>query len=130
MRREAGLDALFHKRRGSGKKSGPPVHDDRVRREFTAPGPNRLWLTDITEHPTGEGELYLWTIKDVWSGRTVGYSIDSRMKSSLAVAALIHAASRRGVFLTKGDLVGTTYHSDRRCNFGSGASSRHLAGMA
>jgi transposase InsO family protein len=38
-------------RRGRGKP-GAPAHDDLVRREFTAPGPNLLWLTDITEHWT------------------------------------------------------------------------------
>ncbi|MFF3215421.1 IS3 family transposase [Streptomyces sp. NPDC002886] len=37
------------KKRGRNKKAGPPVHDDLVRRDFTASGPNRLWLTDITE---------------------------------------------------------------------------------
>ena len=50
--------------------------------------PNELWLADITEHWTGEGKLYLCAIKDVYSNRIVGYSIDSRMKSRLAVAAL------------------------------------------
>ena len=47
-----------------------------MRRDFTADGPNRLWLADITEHRTGEGKLYLCAIKDVWSNRIVGYSID------------------------------------------------------
>ena len=56
--------------------------------DFTADAPNQLWLTDITEHRTGEGKLYLCAIKDVYSNRIVGYSIDSRMKSRLAVAAL------------------------------------------
>ena len=50
--------------------------------------PNQLWLADITEHWTGEGKLYLCAIKDVFSNRIVGYSIDSRMKARLAVAAL------------------------------------------
>ncbi|MFJ6199189.1 hypothetical protein [Micromonospora sp. NPDC092111] len=72
------------KRRGKGGKPGPPVHDDLVRRDFTADGPNRLWLADITEHHTGEGKLYRCAIKDVWSPRIVGYSLDSRMKSRLA----------------------------------------------
>ncbi|MFI7575624.1 hypothetical protein [Micromonospora sp. NPDC049497] len=71
------------KRRGKGGKVGPPVHDDLVQRDFTADGPNRLWLADITEHHTAEGKLYLCAIKDVWSHRIVGYSIDSRMKSRL-----------------------------------------------
>ena len=56
--------------------------------------PNQLWLADITEHRTGEGKLYLCAIKDVYSNRIVGYSIDSRMKSRLAVAALNNAVAR------------------------------------
>jgi len=49
----------------------------RVRHVFTAATPNRLWLTDITEHTTAEGKLYLCAVKDAYSGRIVGYSIDS-----------------------------------------------------
>ena len=84
---------MFGKRRGgNGKKPGPPVHDDRcvvvdkhgvTRHEFTAAVPNELWLSDITEHWTGEGKLYVCAVKDVYSNRIVGYSIDSRMKSRL-----------------------------------------------
>lgn len=69
--------SVFAKKRGLTRRSGPPVHDDLVRREFTAAAPDRLCLTDITEHPTGEGKLYLCAIKDAYSGRIVGYSIDS-----------------------------------------------------
>ena len=76
-------------------KPGPPVHDDLVERDFTAEAPNQLWLADITEHWTGEGKLYLCAIKDVFSNRIVGYSIDSRMKSRLAVTALSNAVARR-----------------------------------
>jgi putative transposase len=84
--------SAFGKKRGcNGKKAGPPVHDDLVRRDFTAIAPNRLWLADITEHRTAEGKLYLCTIKDVCSNRIVSYSIDSRMKSRLAVTALTNA---------------------------------------
>ena len=77
-----------------------PVHDDllaivdergRIRHEFTATAPNQIWLTDITEHRTAEGKLYLCAIKDCFSNKIVGYSIDSRMKSSLAVSALRNA---------------------------------------
>ncbi len=56
-------------------------------RIFTAPTPNALWLADITEHRTDEGKLYLCAIKDVFSNRIVGYSIDTRMKSQLATQA-------------------------------------------
>ncbi len=99
-------------RRGKGP-AGPPVHDDLVRRDFTAGAPNRLWLADITEHRTGEGKLYLCAIKDVFFNRIVGYSIDSRMKSRIAVAALDNAVARRG------DVAGCIFHTDRWSQFRS-----------
>ena len=104
--------SVFAKKRGLTRKAGPPVHDDLVRRVFTADAPNQLWLTDITEHRTGEGKLYLCAIKDVHSGRIVGYSIDSRMKASLAVSALRNAIRMRNP-------AGTVVHSDRGSQFRS-----------
>ena len=74
--------SAFGKKKGrSAEKPGPPVHDDLVHRVFSAQAPNQLWLADITEHRTKEGKLYLCAIKDVFSNRIVGYSIDERMKS-------------------------------------------------
>lgn len=46
------LWSVFAKKRGLNRKAGPPVHDDRVQRDFTAIAPNQVWLTDITEHRT------------------------------------------------------------------------------
>ncbi|MFJ6281931.1 IS3 family transposase [Pseudarthrobacter oxydans] len=110
--RNHGIWSVFSKKRGLNRRPGPPVHDDLVDRDFTAAAPNELWLTDITEHPTAEGKLYLCAVKDVYSGRIVGYSMDSRMKSSLAVAALENAVrSRRPA--------GTVVHSDRGSQFRS-----------
>ncbi|MFJ2589527.1 IS3 family transposase, partial [Streptomyces sp. NPDC087538] len=105
--------SVFGKKRGRIKKAGPPVHDDLARRDFTADAPNRLWLTDITEHVTGEGKLYLCAVKDVFSKRIVGYSIDSPMKSRLAVAALDNAVARRE------NVAGCVLHSDRGSQFRS-----------
>jgi putative transposase len=101
------------KARGKAKKPGPPVHDDLVKRNFTAQNPNELWLGDITEHWTGEGKLYVCAFKDVYSNRIVGYSIDSRMKSRLAVAAVNNAVARRG------DVAGCVVHTDRGSQFRS-----------
>jgi transposase InsO family protein len=43
----------FHaKKKGLNRRPGPAVHDDRVRRDFSAIRPNELWLADIMEHPT------------------------------------------------------------------------------
>ncbi|WP_433577213.1 IS3 family transposase [Nocardia brasiliensis] len=104
--------SVFAKKRGLNRKAGPPVHDDLVGRRFTADAPNAVWLTDITEHRTDEGKLYLCAIKDVFSNRIVGYSIDSRMKASLAVSALRHAVSLRSP-------AATVVHSDRGSQFRS-----------
>ena len=82
-------------RRGSTKRPGPAVHDDLVQRNFTAPRPDAIWLTDITEHPTGEGKLYACIIKDLFSNRIVGYAIGPRMTAKLATAALRAAVARR-----------------------------------
>jgi transposase InsO family protein len=114
---QAGIVSAHARKRGRSKKPGPPVHDDLVERDFTAAGPNQLWLTDITwghlplagEHHTAEGKLYLCAVKDVWSRRIVGYSIDSRMTSHLAVDALEMAIARRG----SGHVAGCVVHADR-----------------
>lgn len=47
------------KRRGKVGRPGTASHEDLVERVFTATAPNQLWLTDITEHGTGEGKVYL-----------------------------------------------------------------------
>ncbi len=108
----------FGKERGTKNvRSGPPVHDDLVARKFLADSPNMLWLTDITEHHTSEGKLYLCAVKDVFSNRIVGYSISSRMKARLAVDALASAVARRAAV---GDQVaGCIVHSDRGSQFRS-----------
>lgn len=107
------LWSVFAKKKGTkNRKQGPPVHDDLVRREFTAARPNQLWLTDITEHWTGEGKLYCCAIKDVFSHRIVEYSIDDNMTAQLAVNALRMAIQRR-------QPVGTIVHSDRGSQFRS-----------
>jgi putative transposase len=110
---EQRLWSVFAKKRGKNGKVGPPVHDDLVERDFTAGGPNQLWLSDITEHCTSEGKLYLCAIKDVFSNRIVGYSIDSRMKSRLATTALSNAVGRRG------GVAGCILHTDRGSQFRS-----------
>jgi len=111
--------SVFAKKPGLNRTAGPPVHDDLVERQFTAAGPNLLWLTDITEHRTDEGKLYLCAIKDVHSNKIVGYSIDDRMKAALAVAALRNAIGLR-------DPTGTIVHSDRGSQFRSTAYVRTL----
>lgn len=111
---QAGLFSFHSKKRGKGRRPGPPVHDDLVQRDFSTSQANQVWLTDITEHPTDEGKLYLCAIKDTYSNRIVGYSIDDRMTSELAVSALENAVLRRS-----GLVAGCVVHSDRGSQFRS-----------
>jgi putative transposase len=109
------------KKRGRKSKPGAPSHDDLLRRVFTADAPNKVWLADITEHPTDEGKLYLCALKDVFSNRIVGWAISDRMKARLAVSALEAAVARRG------DVAGCIVHSDRGSQFRARKSHRALA---
>jgi putative transposase len=112
--------SLHARKRGLSRKPGPPVHDDLVGKQFTAEAPNRLWLTDLTEHRTKEGKLYLCAVKDVWSNRIVGYSMGDRMTAALAVRALRHAVIERD------NPTGTIVHSDRGSQFRSNVYIRVL----
>jgi transposase InsO family protein len=76
-------------------------------------------LTDISEHPTGEGKLYLCAVKDACSTRIVGYSMDDRMPAALAVNALNNALSTR-------DAPNAIIHSDRGSQFRSRAFVRAI----
>jgi transposase InsO family protein len=118
---QQGIFSVFAKKKGLSKRPGPPVHDDLVERDFTASRPNELWLTDITEHRTDEGKVYLCAIKDCFSNRIVGYSIKDRMTSALAVAALRNAIGLRSPEGTK-----VIVHSDRGSQFRSKAFVRIL----
>jgi transposase InsO family protein len=113
------LWSVHSRKRGLSRRPGPPVHDDLVERRFTAPRPDMLWLTDITEHPTAEGKLYLCAVKDACSNRIVGCSMDQRMTSQLAVDALANACLLRHP-------AGATVHSDRGSQFRSHAYVRAL----
>ena len=109
----------FSKKKAKVKKTGPPVHDDHVKREFIAFTQDELWLTDITEHHTDEGKLYACIIKDVFSNRIVGWSIANHMRDSLCVNALRSAVLQRSPN-------GTIVHSDRGSQFRSEAFLQEL----
>ena len=110
------LWSVHSRKRGLNRRPGPPVHDDDlVTRQFRAGRPNQLWLTDLTEHPTGTGKLYLCAVKYACSNRIVGYSMSDRMTSQLAVDALTNAVALRR------PAAGTVVHSDRGSQFRSHA---------
>lgn len=85
---------------------------DKVDRQFTAAGPDRLWVADITYVPTWSGFLYLAVVLDVWSRRIVGWAMENHLKTELVLAALDMALSQRRP-------AGVIHHSDRGTQYTS-----------
>lgn len=126
LMRRLGLHGLPKKRLPKGAKVGKYAASDLVRREFTVTAPNRLWMTDITEHPTREGKVYCCVVLDAFSRKVVGWSIDTQQNTLLVTSALTMATSERN---PSSDLI---IHSDRGTQFTSWAFSRNVrdAGLA
>jgi transposase InsO family protein len=85
--------------------------EDLVQRQFTASQPNKLWLTDITEHPTSEGKVYCCVVLDLYSRKVVGWAIDRRCEAALVNDALTKAGSSRPTSAE------TVIHSDHGSQF-------------
>ena len=80
---------------------------DLLERDFTADGPNKKWLCDITYIPTDEGFLYLAGVMDAWSRSIVGWSMSNTLHATIATDALTMAVKRRS------PPIGLVHHSDR-----------------
>jgi transposase InsO family protein len=98
--------SVIAKKRGRGRKVDPPVNDDLAATPLPSRHPDVVLLTDITEHWTDEGMLSMCALKLVCSGRIVGFALDARMTSQLAVLVLDNAVICR-------DYRSTIVHSDR-----------------
>jgi putative transposase len=94
LMRRAALAGLPTRSHGKRTKKLATV-TDLVRRDFRRTGPNQLWVTDITEHPTREGKVYCCVVLDAWSRRVVGWAIDSAQRADLAANALGMAIDSR-----------------------------------
>jgi putative transposase len=94
LMRQAGCQGLYRRRYRRGP-TGPATEGDLVGRRFTVDAPNRLWLTDITEHPTREGKLYCAAVMDAYVRLIVGWSIADHLRTELVVDALGMATLRR-----------------------------------
>ncbi len=90
LMRAASLCGIYRRRR-SRARPAPPVHEDLVQRRFVADRPDRLWLTDITEHPTRDGKVYLAAVLDVYGRRP--FTTSAKFASSSLPTCLRHRAS-------------------------------------
>ena len=71
------------------------VADNTLDRQLEVAAPDTVWVTDITYIRTQEGCSYLSVVIDLFSGRVVGWSMQSRMTTDLALQALLSAIWRR-----------------------------------
>jgi putative transposase len=92
--------AGVHRRRWRQAKRNLATWPDLVERRFVATEPDRLWVTDITQHRTSEGWVYAAVVLDVFSRRVVGWSIADHLRTELVVDALDMARWRRKPSLT------------------------------
>ncbi len=127
LMRQAGIQGLYRRRRRGCTVRDPAAEPstDLVNRQFTVDQPNRLWITDITEHPTAEGKLYCAAVVDAYSRLIIGWSIAEHMRTELVTDALGMAILRRQP-RKRTDDEQTILHSDHGAQPGLNRSSQHL----
>lgn len=105
--------------------AGPDTRPDLVRRQFTATGPDQLWVADITYCRTFSGWAYAAFVIDVFSRRVVGWQLSKSLRTDLALDALemgIWTRHREGR-----DVTGLTHHSDKGVQYVAVRYTQRLA---
>jgi len=100
LMRQAGLQGAFMRKRKQSSTSRDPAATpapDLVNRNFKADAPDRLWVADISRIPTGEGALWLASVRDAFSRRVVGWKASDRADTELVLGALEYALWSRNV---------------------------------
>lgn len=95
--------------------------DDLLKRDFTAAGPLRKCVTDITEIKAKDGRLYVSAIFDCFDAVVLGLAMDTNMKASLCEQTLANAVCSYPA------LRGAVIHSDRGTQYTSETYRRAVA---
>lgn len=97
LMRQAGIAGVTRRRKSHTTRRNPHAlpSDDLVNRVFDVDGPDRLWISDITEHPTMKGKLYLAVVLDAWNRECIGWSITDHLRSEMVCDAFDMATWRR-----------------------------------
>lgn len=102
-------------------RAGAEVAPNLLNQNFTPPGPDQVWVSDVTYLRTGEGWLYLAAIMDLYSRRIVGWHADKTMTTSLVCQALMKAYNLRN------PPRGLVVHTDRGSQYTSHRFQRQLS---
>lgn len=123
MRRQGLIARRIKRRHGLTRQDkAAPKFPDLLKRDFTAVRPNRKWVGDMTEIPTGPGgngqKLYLATVIDLYSRRLLGAATGLHPDADLACAAIKMAVAARG---GAEHIENVIFHSDRGSTYTAGA---------
>ena len=126
LMRELGLQRT---RRGGTVPTTTPADDaerpaDLVKRDFSVPAPDRLWLADLTYVRTRSGFVYVSFVLDAYSRRVLGWQASRSLRTELALDALETAISGRRAGHGTAE---ATHHSDRGSQYLSIRYSQRLA---
>jgi putative transposase len=94
---------------------------NKLNRDFTAPAPNRKWVTDITYLATAEGWVNLAVVLDLFSRKVVGWSLERSLETTLVAEALRQAIESRRPAGKE-----LLHHSDRGSQYTSDAYQQTL----
>jgi putative transposase len=124
LMRAAGLKGVMPQRfvRTTTPDTTAALSTDLVARQFHAPGPDQLWVADITYIPTWAGFVYLAIVLDVWSRKIVGWAMETHLRTELVLAALNTALAQRRP-------QGVVHHSDHGCQYTSYAFGKRCQEM-
>ena len=124
LMRAEGIEGAVRTKRVRTTKADPTAarHPDLVNRDFTATGPNQLWVTDLTYVPTWAGVAYVCFITDVYSRMIVGWRAAPHMRTEMVLDAIEMARWSRGTRIE-----GLRCHSDAGSQFTSLRYGERLA---
>jgi len=103
--------------------SAMPCPEDRVNRQFHAPRPNALWLSDFTYVATWAGFVYVALVIDAFARRIVGWRVSRSMQAGFVLDALEQALHARRPVQSDGLI----HHSDRGAQYPSIKYTERLA---
>jgi len=110
----------------AGKGPGHERAADLIRRDFTAPAPDRRWVADFTQVATLAGTVYVAFVVDIFSRMFAGWAAARHKRAKLVLDALDMALWHRdhGGHRVSAGLV---HHSDAGAQYTSIAFTAHLA---
>lgn len=87
-------------------------NENLLQRDFTAQAPSEKLVSDITQLPTADGNLYISGVFDCFDNFCLGLSMDDNMKTPLVIRSLESACDLHGI-------TGAVFHSDRGSQYTS-----------